>query len=367
MKVKLPQWGPEAISMRKAGIPIKDIAAKFKVTPSRVSQIWTMAGEAPMPGGRKPNKAKTMPTKPWIEQAIALSEQGLSKNLIAVRVDKSVQTVKNALFKHNRMLAEQGEAKERAIREEKGTTPMADRQFDPVRNYKHPETGALMNGVIIRCGKEGCDKRDTFLKAHGVINPVHAASVFRNRGWAVGSGPRADRCPEHVGGLGKPTKEELEIRKAEHAPQPNGGVTKAEPAEAPKVEAPKVEAAKPKATMLREDKRIIFAKLNDVYGDAATGYQGDWNDEKIATDLGVAKEWVAQVREENFGPERNAEITAKVLAEARELAAKINAMAVEIKQFDEAITVKVDAFDKRFEEFEKATAAFAELYKSIAE
>ena len=60
----------------------------------------------------------------------------------------------------------------------------------------------------------------------------------------------------------------------------------------------------PPRTMGREDRQIVFARLQDVYEGEATGYSKDWNDERVARDLGVPRKWVEEVREQFFGPIR---------------------------------------------------------------
>lgn len=70
-----------------------------------------------------------------------------------------------------------------------------------------------------------------------------------------------------------------------------------------------VDAALPELS--RADRRIIFAKLEEVYESEEAGYKSPWTDQAVARDLGshIPVGWVAQVREENFGPLRdNAEI-----------------------------------------------------------
>ena len=61
--------------------------------------------------------------------------------------------------------------------------------------------------------------------------------------------------------------------------------------------------AEPPQPMTKEDRRIIFAKIDENYVDEMSGYSGDWNDEKVAKDLNVPRAWVSQIREDNFGPE----------------------------------------------------------------
>lgn len=58
-------------------------------------------------------------------------------------------------------------------------------------------------------------------------------------------------------------------------------------------------AEKPRE-MTREDRRIINDKLDAVY--AKDAYKAPWTDAAVAKDLGVPRDWVAQVREQFFGP-----------------------------------------------------------------
>lgn len=75
--------------------------------------------------------------------------------------------------------------------------------------------------------------------------------------------------------------------------------------------------------LTKENRRVILAKLEDVYVDETTGYSAGWTDAKVAADLGVPRAWVTTLRAENFGPEGNEEIKV-ALAEAKELMAAIN-------------------------------------------
>ena len=71
--------------------------------------------------------------------------------------------------------------------------------------------------------------------------------------------------------------------------------------------------------MDREDRRVIFEKLNEVYIDERHGYAPPWTDEAVAKDLGIPRAWVVQVRDEMFGPiASNSEIDEAVKA-GREL------------------------------------------------
>jgi hypothetical protein len=64
--------------------------------------------------------------------------------------------------------------------------------------------------------------------------------------------------------------------------------------------------------MTKEDRRIIFSEIDSHYLDEKHGYDKDWDDEKVATGLKVSIEWVRNIREDNFGPEKGNGIDAEV-------------------------------------------------------
>ena len=72
-------------------------------------------------------------------------------------------------------------------------------------------------------------------------------------------------------------------------------------------------------SMTRDDRRIIFAKLNEVYVDEKVGYSQSWSDQRVANDLSVPRAWVTEIREENFGPDGASEEVRGVVAQARAL------------------------------------------------
>lgn len=75
--------------------------------------------------------------------------------------------------------------------------------------------------------------------------------------------------------------------------------------------------------MTREEKRVIFAKLNDVYLDEKSGYSEGWGDGRVAHDLGVALEWVRLIREDSFGPDSSSEEIRGLVEQAREVLKEI--------------------------------------------
>lgn len=70
---------------------------------------------------------------------------------------------------------------------------------------------------------------------------------------------------------------------------------------------------KPPREMSREDRRLIFAKLEEVYIDERVGYTANWNDQRVADDMAVPRAWVEEIRDQNFGPQK-AEQSAEIIA-----------------------------------------------------
>lgn len=369
MKVNLPKWAQEAYDLHHAqGEPVKKIAKRFGVTTSRVYQVfgvmrgttretsavrdrlkWEAIAKQLHAQGKTNEEISKAVNKSRSRVSMVLREAGLSANppspmATARQAEQSEQSEQRRGRKGKAepmVLAPRAYSKLEETKNYKGDLVMPDRQFQFVSAVRNPKTGSLENGVLIRCGN--CNKTNYFLKPHGAVSHTHAAQVFRNRGWIVGGGPRADRCPDCV-------------RKM-HEPKVNGE-HKTEQQIEQKIE-PVAEAPKDR-DISREERRIIFAKLNDVYADENTGYRKDWTDAKVATDLGVPVEWVAQVRDENFGPERNAAEVARLVHEARNKGKEILDMREDIRNSMRQLEERMKSFDQLCDEFKK-------LYNSIAQ
>ena len=141
--------------------------------------------------------------------------------------------------------------------------------------------GAVSSLVIVcaKCGEEGLFQQNGF----GRKPPEVAIRHFHDLGWRVGQSASKDRCPKCAT---KQKEKPVMKLQPEFSSQPIAAATVA------------VKAVLPRE-MSKDDRRLIFAQLNDVYTDA--GYSGDWTDQKVATVLGCPRVWVVEVREEFFG------------------------------------------------------------------
>lgn len=139
--------------------------------------------------------------------------------------------------------------------------------------------------AVVKCRECGVEDVIGIKAAAALMPPVAIAKKFNQRGWDIGSNEHWDTCPKCIAKK-KQEKPALKIvAKTEHTEQVDTMIK-----------------AEPPRTMGREDRRIVFEKLNGVYLDEKRGYDTGWSDHRVAVDLGVPRAWVEQVREEMFGP-----------------------------------------------------------------
>ncbi len=208
-----------------------------------------------------------------------------------------------------------------------------------------PHGGQRKRGFTISCGRCGrlqSEPINTF-KGSAENEDIAARFIekkFHNSGWKVGKNASQHRCPGCFAAIRNAAKEK-QLLKQKEAEVMGDNVVKIVPG------APR--------SMEREDRRIVFEKLNDVYLDEKAGYSADWTDAKVSNDLGVPRDWVKQVREEMFGPEgSNGKIDA-ALAEAKEILAEIRKMASEKFANDlQALLHRAQKIEKTIIEIEKA-------------
>lgn len=178
--------------------------------------------------------------------------------------------------------------------------PMSAREF-PHRTGQNA-AGKIATVSVITCAN--CAKEGEFRHVGAKKPPEAMEQYFRNHGWNVGSKPSRDLCPECVAAT-SPTRKP----RGEAPPFMNGrsvtGLGETPP------------AAEPAREMTLADKRIIFAKINEVYLD--NRYESPWTDGAVAKDLGVPRDWVRQVREELIGPDGSNEDYEEFLKQVADL------------------------------------------------
>jgi hypothetical protein len=153
------------------------------------------------------------------------------------------------------------------------------RQFEET-HQRHG--GAFQRVARIACSRCGVSSSVNIQTATGFLPANVIRERFEHLKWEVGKSHDRDLCP---GCVLKQKQEKSNLKIVANSPQ--------HVASSPSQQPPRV--------MQRDDRRIIFEKLNEVYLDDKRGYEAGWSDHRIATDLGVPRSWVETVRKEMFG------------------------------------------------------------------
>jgi hypothetical protein len=191
-----------------------------------------------------------------------------------------------------------------------------------------------------KCGNVGKVPMNSF--AHGMIGDDDkrtdqlAMRKFSQLGWVIGKQATRHRCPQCEAATKPLAAALVPLKKKEEASMPaSNGSASHEP---PHVEPPQ--------QMTRDDKRVIFAKLQDVYINEVSGYSAQWTDKRVAEDLGVPLAWVSSIREENFGPDHNGEFIEQ-LAYARAVVEDVKQLHRDLEQLRMRHQGEIDALVAR--------------------
>jgi len=182
--------------------------------------------------------------------------------------------------------------------------------------------GKGVNRARVTC--DGCGRVDTVTcdylpRRRGMWEP-NAGQINKKltaAGWAVSA--RAHECPVCT------------ARKRAVQHQKKEAETMAEPVAAPAAAA---EVRRPTGLQ----KRLIVAVLEDAYDDQAKRYRGAYTDKVVAEELGegIMFGWVAEIREEMFGPSGGNE-------EIEAIRGQIQRLRQEVEQFRKARLLELDA------------------------
>lgn len=207
----------------------------------------------------------------------------------------------------------------------------------PFGQRQHP--GGRGSIWTIECGQCGVIESLGQQDFGGLIACEQLPKKAQNKAWLVGKKAKDHVCPAC-------------IARAEEAKRAKEAKEKRE-METKKTVVPL--RADPPKEMDKEDGRIIFAKLNDVYVGKEVGYSPGWTDKKVAEDLNVPRIWVAKVREEWFGPATNEEIET-VLKEIRAAAEAVRGLNADLLALNRKATeygASLAAMERRIERLEK--------------
>lgn len=161
--------------------------------------------------------------------------------------------------------------------------------------------------IAIKCCE--CDASETFAVTHGgtTVSQDIAERNFRNRGWLLGRDRKHDVCKSC----------QIERRARRTGAKPEDQMAKHVAPNFPAPTPPPVVKADPPREPTKDERRLIFGKLDQVYLDEKRGYDRGWSDARVAEDLGVPRAWVEEIRAENFGNEGASEDARQLVEQAR--------------------------------------------------
>lgn len=178
--------------------------------------------------------------------------------------------------------------------------------------------------MVIRCSEcPATDAVPTMSRGGAVSEPL-LIRKFTERGWDVGRKASAHKCPDC---------------------RPQRRAAGERPVLTVVCDQPQHQEAPVSREMTFADRRIINAKLEEVYENDLVGYREGWHDARVAADLGTSVHWVEELRAQNFGPAEGNQLVAELRAEQAEMAKRLEAFRAEgerlVKAF-EALTKRIE-------------------------
>lgn len=185
----------------------------------------------------------------------------------------------------------------------------------------------------IRCS--ACENDCTLTAGNGGLSVEWAQRRFKNKGWSLGKSRDLDLCPECMKSVGgaKGARARHALEKSLDLMMSGAPVSVAAAAivdqglseqqikavfstlDYDKLNRKTAPTEKKEMTNIvamvvpeepkklgRDERRLVFEKLNEHYVSEATGYANGWSDKRVADELGCPRKWVEDVREEMFGP-----------------------------------------------------------------
>lgn len=200
--------------------------------------------------------------------------------------------------------------------------PLRREMLFPTRSVREDD-GQFRKHNTIQCSH--CPQETTARNSTdaGGLGDEMLTRKFTRLGWYVSRSPGGHLCPDC-----NPTKQRAIIVPA----TPDGPTLTV----VPKTQEEPVSKPTPASTETRElsfsDRRIINAKLEEVYENETTGYLAGWDDDGVAKDLGVNVVWVVKLRSENFGP-------ATGNARVREIVAEYDALRQRVDEAERCVAL----------------------------
>jgi hypothetical protein len=192
----------------------------------------------------------------------------------------------------------------------------AQRQFKATSERYGGQWLTVSRSCCRKCGVSAVVKIG---KTNGLLPANVIEKKLVQKGWTIGANDQWDYCPGCTNTMKEKKPAMLKVVSAITAP-----------------------SEEPPRNMTRDDRRIIISKLDAVYLDAKRGYDAGWSDQKVATDLGVPRKWVEDIRAENFGDVGTNEEMNEFYEQAKALSVEARKALVEARTYYEKVNALVE-------------------------
>jgi hypothetical protein len=172
----------------------------------------------------------------------------------------------------------------------------------------------------VRCSKCPAHELIRVAGRHKMLPTEALEGLIRQRGWRPGPTRKRDVCP--ICSSRRQAIEKPSARKDQPMSETELKL-KAEPPRKPS----------------RDDKRLIYAAIEDVWLGEDKGYQSGCSDQTVAKGLGVPRKWVEDVRTEMFGEVAGNE-------DIQALAAKLDTLRSELVAFQGRMMSELDKVER---------------------
>lgn len=238
---------------------------------------------------------------------------------------------------------------------------MAERRFEKRATTMGGQLITVRPVKCVECGQPG----DIIDRTRGGLPSVQLGRMLKAKGWEIGASEKHDYCPKCVAG------HRAERRARRVKPINNCSITSQEDAamlqKAVTTIPPAVSETAP-PEIGRAERRVIWAKLEEVYQDETAGYRTPWTDAAVAKDLGVPQAWVVAIREENFGPAADNSEIRDMLGRVKEAAVSADLVLREAKSIREdgaRLIERINVNSKQASEISKSLSGLLAIAERI--
>ena len=230
--------------------------------------------------------------------------------------------------------------------------------YFPIRHHAFEGSSQRLRVRFLKCSDPVCGREDEITDNGNIALPTDVVKrKFRQKGWDVGKNREHDICPVCVENQRlarrKPKEEPVLKPPGDNGPPPQMMVGSG-PIEPRKMDT--------------DDRRIIFAAIDERWASKEAGYNAPWTDHAVATYLEMPLAWVVEVRSQFFGEVRDNQEIRDLLERANKAIAEAEkqvAAALQLQKDTSSMITRVNAMNATLAELRKSVEGLAAIASRI--